>query len=458
MNIFTTNLSREIAKFFDKITIRATVQAFFIAVALFFENNLISFAASCTFGFLFSFIPIVMMIAVFLLHFLHASSDTLVALIGTDSFFSNMISVKSVLSTIDSFHGVGRFELVMLFFMAWMARNFFNSISTGIHHIYKDKITPRPVMNQIVVFGEEIFVVIVSAFLLFLSGTTKNISNLPVLFEIQSFISLHLPKFRYIIGIVEIIKKPLTKFLIVSLPYIYICAFCAVMYKGTGRERKIPVYLSFFSAVLCTTTFGITQKLMSIFININKYNVVYGVFSRLIVMLLGIYVFFILFLFFAELMFVVQFFEELLLGELFLLQNRDRTSFFSRLRYDIFVLPDYLLKRNESVLNLSDGNILYTSGEKAEFAYYIVEGSVSVKHAKDESILKQGCFFGEVSVILGKNRDNTAKIRGKTTLIAIDKSRFYNLLHKNSFVSHKVLEQICVYFSEITRQKSQILY
>ena len=114
MKNFTTNDVREVLlQKLKNISPRAILQALFMAGGLFFENNLISFAASCTFGFLFSFIPIVMMIAVFLLHFLHASTDSLIALFGTDSIFFNVISAKSILSVIDSFRSFGRFEGVM---------------------------------------------------------------------------------------------------------------------------------------------------------------------------------------------------------------------------------------------------------------------------------------------------------------------------------------------------------
>ena len=166
MKNFTTNDVREVLlQKLKNISPRAILQALFMAGGLFFENNLISFAASCTFGFLFSFIPIVMMIAVFLLHFLHASTDSLIALFGADSIFFNVISAKSILSVIDSFRSFGRFEVVMSLFMMWMARNFFNSVSTGIHHIYKEKVKSRPIINQIIVFGEEIFIVIVLLYL-----------------------------------------------------------------------------------------------------------------------------------------------------------------------------------------------------------------------------------------------------------------------------------------------------
>ena len=449
MKNFTTNDVREVLlQKLKNISPRAILQALFMAGGLFFENNLISFAASCTFGFLFSFIPIVMMIAVFLLHFLHASTDSLIALFGADSIFFNVISAKSILSVIDSFRSFGRFEVVMSLFMMWMARNFFNSVSTGIHHIYKEKVKSRPIINQIIVFGEEIFIVIVSSLLLFLSSTTKTVFNLPILFEIQSFISLHLPQFRYIIEIVEIIKRPLTRFVIVVLPYLYIGGFCTVMYKGAGRERKIPLYLAVCTAFLCTFSFFIVQKCMAIFININKYNVVYGVFSRLIVMLLGIYVFFMLFLFCAELMFVMQYFKELFLGELYVLQDRDRTRLLSKLRYKIFVFPDYLLQKEVNVLYLADKEVLYRAGDKAEYAYYIARGSVKIVHEDGESVLKQGSFFGEVSLTLGKTRDNFATANGDATLIAFDKKNFTKLLYRNSFVSQKVLEQISVYCSE----------
>ena len=219
------------------------------------------------------------------------------------------------------------------------------------------------------------------------------------------------------------------------------------MYKG--REKKISTSLSAFSALLCTVAFLVAQKFMQIFININRYNIVYGVFSRLIVMLLGIYVFFMLFLYFAEFMFVVQFFDELLLGELYLLQGGNMTTMAAKIRYAIFVQPDYFFTAMPAAKVFSDGEIIYRADEIAENTYYIAQGSVKIEHGGEESVLKRGCFFGEMSAVVGKTRDNTARSFGSATVVVISKDQFINLMHRNKEVARKVFEQISVYFSRI---------
>ena len=53
----------------------AFVQSLYLNVGLFFANDLMSSASACAFGFLFSFIPVSMMIFVILFRFLHATPD-----------------------------------------------------------------------------------------------------------------------------------------------------------------------------------------------------------------------------------------------------------------------------------------------------------------------------------------------------------------------------------------------
>jgi len=54
-------------------------------------------------------------------------------------------------------------------------------------------------------------------------------------------------------------------------------------------------------------TFWIAVRFMILFLDKNKYNLIYGVFSHMIVILLEVFVFFILFLLFAEFIYVIQF-------------------------------------------------------------------------------------------------------------------------------------------------------
>ena len=425
---------------------RVILQSSFLTAVFFIENNLTTCAASCAFGFLFSFIPILMMIAAILLHFLHASSDSISILLGADSFFSSALPSFDIIEKIASIRGTEKFEIVVVAFTIWMARNFFNSISSSLRQIYKARSVSRPVMNQIIVFAEELLVVGSAAILIFLSSTAQTIFSIPILPEIVGRLSQIVP-----IKSLEWLSVPTARIAIFLAPYIYICFFITAMYKSAGGGQRPSLRLSLSSALFCTLVFMAVQKAMSVFINVNRYNLVYGVFSRFIVMLLGVYVFFILFLFFAQFMFVVQFFDDLLLGELYLLQSRDRTAFFPKLRYKIFVEPDYFLKGRKSLFphNFERGAIIYTAGSEALSAFYIAKGSVELSSAKEKNVLSKGSFFGEMSCVLKKPRDNTAKACENTIIIEIASEQFLSLLQKNSEASQKILEQIGAYYARI---------
>ena len=438
---------------------RAIVQSFFLTAVFFIENNLTSHAAACAFGFLFSFIPILMMIAAVLVHFLHASADSLAAIFGADGVFQAALGESEILSRLSTIRGTRQFEIVAGGFTVWMARNFFNSVSSSLRQIYKTRSVSRPVMNQIIVFAEELLVVSTSAALIFATTTAQTIFSIPLPPEIATKISDIVAKIAqtlsYPLTPILWLKKPAAKAAIFLAPYVYICFFTLAMYKSAGGSSRPSLRLAFCSSALCTAVFAAVQRAMSIFINVNRYNLVYGVFSRFIVMLLGVYVFFVLFLFFAEFMFVIQFFDDLLLGELYLLQNRDLTSFFHSLRYRIFVLPDYFLRPRKKISAriFSAGETVYRAGDEPKAAFYIAEGSAESEGNGGKSILSRGSFFGEMSCVLKKPRDNTVIAREHTVAVEIGAEEFSALIQKNSEASFRLLEQIGAYFSRIYSEK-----
>ena len=434
---------------------RAAVQAFFLTTVFFIENNLTSHAAACAFGFLFSFIPIFMIIAAILVQLLHASADSIAVIFGANGIIPTAIPMNEILDRIASIRVSGHFEIAIAVFTVWLSRNFFNAVSVSLRKIYKKRLTSRPVVNQFVVFAEEMVVILAIAALIFFSTTARTLFSLSLPSEIKAlFADIASPlsaifgnPFSHFLWL----AKPAAQITMILVPYICVFVFIAVMYKAFASGSGPSLRLSVFSAGLCTVVFFAVQKLMSAFININRYDLVYGVFSRLIVMLLGVYVFFVLFLFFAQFMFVLQFFDDLLLGELYLLQERNLTAFFARIRYKIFVLPDYFLrpKKHLETCTFLPGEKIYSAGDFADSAFYIASGRVEIFGENEKSELAKGSFFGEMSCVLKKRRDNTVIASEKTIVVKISAAGFSELIHKNSEVSRKVLEQIGVYFAKI---------
>lgn len=412
-------------------SVRTICQIFYLSFAYFIRNNLITYASACTFGFLFSFVPIVMMILTVLIRFLHASPDTVSKLMEMNTVFENFFSIESVINVIEGVKSIGRFEIVIAFFIFWMARNFSNSIMNALHHIFHERVSPRPVLKQLLGFAGEFIIVIVFVLLLLLFYITETIQA------------------------VSWIKFPSSMFTsIFAFFFLLILSFIA--YK-MGTRSKPALSLAFISSLLFSISFFLIRKFMSCFININKYNLVYGLFSQLIVNLLAVYIFFTFFLFFAQFIFVVQFFDDLLLGEMYLLPENNDSWKIRNIKRWLFLRPDFFIRRKTGEVEYvmyKKGDVIYKAGENAEGSYYIVSGKVSLNNGnkgflRDRFELEEGNFFGELSCTIEKPHDNTAIAESDLTLIKVSKLTFLNLLERNNIVANVVLSKIRVYFAEV---------
>ncbi len=76
------------------------------------------------------------------------------------------------------------------------------------------------------------------------------------------------------------------------------------------------------------------------------------------------------------------------------------------------------------------GDIVYRIGEKAEAFYMILLGRFRVVGAKGETltVLSQGDYFGESSILLGRDHSATVDAKNDGLVLKIDKKDFQNLL------------------------------
>lgn len=417
-----------------KITFTTAAQTCFLTASLFIRNNLTSFASACAFGFLFSFIPVVMMIFIILIRILHASPEILYSLINFDRLFSNIFSMQSLLGSIRSIGRVGSFEVFIVISIFWMARRFFASVMDGMYKIFHKAAPPRPVLSQILIFGGEVFIVILTASVIFIIISAQAVFSLPLSGTLKN-------------------AAPETFSIMVRclagwLPYFLALLFITVTYK-TASGTKPPVVLCVTAAASCTLTYRAAVKLMNIFIDKNKYDLIYGVLSHLIVLLMEVFVFFILVLLFAEVIYVIQFFDLLLLGELYLLPSIEAKDLLSLFRRKLFIRPDYLMCGDKNIICCKTGQTVFTLSDTTTDVFYIAEGKIRLNRQGTYTFFGRGCFFGEQACIFNKKRDEEATAVCNSQIIRIDGSRFRQLIEQDPRVAAKSLSQISDYFTRI---------
>lgn len=409
------------------------IQSLYLTINFFFTNDLLSYASACAFGFLFSVIPVAMMIIVILIRFLHASPETVTALLETVRGLGDFLSKNNFVRSLSEIKPVTNFEIVIGVAIVMMARRFFMSVMGGLNKIFGAERKSRPLMTQLISLAGEAVIVVGIATIVFLSMTFKTIEKIPVL-----------------TGLANLLPGParLVSALFTSLfPYIFLFIATSLAYKSGSRTRP-----SFFTCMLfaagSTLSFIVFLKIMNLFINVNKYNVIYGVLSNTIVLLMEVFFFFIIFLFFAQWLFVFQFFDTLLLCELYLLPARDETSLTDLSKRLLFIRPDYLLKNELNTIRLKKGDNVYSTGQVGKDAFYVSKGTVRITRLNHVSFADRGCFFGEEACMLRELRNEDATAWTDAEIVRIPEETFFMILDKNPRAASKALSRISNYFAK----------
>ncbi|MBQ2601623.1 MAG: YihY/virulence factor BrkB family protein [Treponema sp.] len=408
------------------------IQKLYLSIVFFFMNDMWSYASACAFGFLFSFVPVVMLVLVIVIRLFHASPDTIESLFGSTAAISTFLNLDSVADNISQIRSITNFEIILVITIIWMARRFFSSIIGSINRIFHTQVPMRPMLSQVVVMAAEAGMVIVSSLIIIMNVAFKTITKLEIFQKLSEMFPRLLSSF--------------TEKTVIYLPYVIIFVVVFICYKATSRSNP-PTWTCLWCAAACTGGFIVMQKLMGIFLNVNRYNMIYGVLSNIIVLLLEVFFFFVIFLSFAEFVFVSQYFETLLLSEIYRLPDRDATGLISTLRRLLFIRPDHLLKYEENVMLLKKGDTIYTFGDDGKFMYYIVTGTVMLIKKNNMTFVDSGAFFGEEAVLMDGIRKEEAVAHTDLKLIKINEDKFYSILQKNPKVASKAMAKISKYFA-----------
>ncbi len=416
-----------------KLSIISFVQTLYLTVSLFVSNSLISYASACAFSFLFSFIPVIMMVLVILVRFLHTSPEIFLSLLPGNSEFLRFLNLEKLIDTIQQIKTVTNFEIITGLAIVWMARRFFSSVNAGINKIFRQEIGSKPLFTQILsLILEAVFTIVISV-LIFAVTLFKTVFKIP---QIDEFLS----QFAFL-------RTAFSAFAIDILPYIIIFVLAALSYREISQSKP-PLMGCLFAAFLCTATFFLFQKFSNIFINVNKYNLIYGVLSNTLVLLMELFFFFLIFLFFAQYLFVYQFFDTLVFAEMYLLPEYDDTNPFSILKRLLFIRPQSLLKKQQGIISCREGETIYSENQEGTSAYYIISGSVKIFRTNNVRYAERGSFFGEEACLLNDLRHENAVAETDVKLVKIPEEHFYALLQKNPDASKKALSQISNYFAK----------
>ena len=433
-----------------KITFVTLGQSIYLSSKFFVKNNLVTYAGNSSLAFLFSFMPILMMIIVVLVKIFHTSPDLIFSLVDIQSIFAEPVKIKNLVDNLLNAENSGLITIITILFILWMAQRLFFSIVSGVRNIFHAS-TVKPIKKQrgkllerlIIILGEIVLVVVV-ALLLTVSKSLKSlIENEAILTKIL------VPYFPQVI---KVFLSKLFSILVNLFPFLFMFFLQAILLRLASGTKPKWKYC-FLSSLNCTVLFWIVTVFFKLFLNITRYNLVYGVLSNLVITLLEIYIFFILFFLSAQLIFVKQFFKELLLSELYLLPSDDLNDIKSKIKRKLFIRPDKLISNENMHISLSAGEKIYSENDISDGLYYVAKGEILLSKENYEQTVLRGNFFGDYDCILEQNRVMTATATTDSMIIFISKEEFTRLLESNPEVSQKMLESLPSYILKIYGRK-----
>ncbi|MEA5419168.1 mechanosensitive ion channel domain-containing protein [Spirulina sp. CCNP1310] len=103
--------------------------------------------------------------------------------------------------------------------------------------------------------------------------------------------------------------------------------------------------------------------------------------------------------------------------------------------------------------------VLFKEGDRGDAFYIVLSGSVDVvaqKINKHLATLKEGSFFGELSLMLGIPRTATVIAKEETLLFTISDKRFKKLLKENPQLAEVIVQELARHQQELSERRQQL--
>lgn len=402
-------------------------QIIYLTCSNFGSNNLWESASSCSFGFIFSFVPLALIILTILVGIIRVSPGILEYVNAFAAEIESVVDIKPFLNNIINKRNFHIVDIFLAFWIIWMARKLFQSIVRAMNKIFNSVKKRRGILNQGIMFiSEFILVFLIAAIIIFTFAFNQLVTS--NFFEpLQEFLP-------------SIVSQNSHTIVTIAMHFIiFICTLLA--YKFISGIRP-PLWLCFIYALMDTICFYFISLWVSKFINLTNYNIVYGTISTIIVLMMKVYFFFIFFLFFAQMIFVTQNFELLLKCEVYLLPDSERLGWIIELRRMLFINPA-ALKTTTNTKACQAGDVVFIAGDKADSVYYIRQGEITEQiEGNPDVVYKKGSFVGDIPCL----RDESFRGNGIATadckLIIFTAAEFKELMKKSPKAASKALSKL----------------
>ena len=210
-------------------------------------------------------------------------------------------------------------------------------------------------------------------------------------------------------------------------PVVALFAFTGWSYATVPPKRPNPK-VAWGCAGLCVVFFLLVTVAFRLFIDAARFQLLYGLLGNLILLLINVFAFFILYFYFAELVYVEDHFDVLLFGRFGkLTRTKVAGGTLSRLEHALFVEPSRLVRLYGRTLH--KGDLLFSAGDRGDSTYFVYSGKIgiyirSLGAENPIATLGPGEIFGEMAYILGEARTATARAEEESAILELPPSIF----------------------------------
>lgn len=397
----------------------STLQHSWITIQYFGGNGLANHAAAGAYGFLLSLMPALLIVAYFISALFSSSSQEAARIILNMGFLGNAFDIGGTVERFLDAFDPGLAGAVSLVSMVWAAIVLAFSLQRGLNSIFLNIKAASPIKAFLIPLGLEAAV---------------------ILFVFIAVLGAHLSSLLFGAGAApKALQTALS-----TLPFLGLgaLAFGAYRIVPNGEPRWKSALAG---AALCIIIYAILSALFNVFINPERYHVIYGTLGDLILLLAKVYFFFMFFFIGAQFAFVVEYFDALLFIRLQAARSSPKPFFIDKALF-ASVKNGRLRTYCRSY---QPGETIFLEGEDSHEIYYILSGAAHVylankKNGRHErvAVITSDNFFGEMGHVLANKRSATVKADADFTALVLPPRLFEHIMAIDKNADNKVIEML----------------
>ena len=419
-----TSLKVDLKKIFSRFG-----QMLYLTISNFSKNTMWESAGACAFGFIFSFIPITLIIFTVLAALIQVYPSINNFLLSFANEIRTVIDITPILNKLMQVRSIKSFNIFLAVWVIWMARKLFNSIVIAMNRVFRSVSKRKSWFNQLIIFIIEFSITFLVAV---------------ILISVFAFIQLlSMPFFQNILSVFPHVFTQSSYSIGTLILYFILFLSTVIAYRIIPGTKPLLRRCIFYAA-LSTISFFIVSFFLNLFMNVTTYNAIYGTISSLVVLMLKVYLFFIIFLFCAQMIYVSQFFEPLLRSEIYLLPGFESKGVDNYLRRFLFINPSEIQNKKNTIF-LHPEEILYKADQKVSYVFFIKKGAVSEASEKGFTLRVEGSFLGDVQCILNQTYQSSATALAECELISFTADEFMQIIERSHSAARKAISKISEY-------------